>query len=65
MLRAELVGAPGVERALVGGVLRGGAREGICLSRGRGGKVGEGGRGGGKEEWEGAVYRTLSGTAPL
>ena len=41
-----------MERALVGGVLRGGAREGICLRRGRGGSVGEGGRGGGKEEWE-------------
>ena len=41
-----------MERTLVGGVLRGGAREGICLRRGRGGSVGEGGRGGGKEEWE-------------
>ena len=50
LLRAELLGAPGVERALAGGVLRGGASEGICLRRGRGGRVGEGGRGGGKEE---------------
>ena len=45
---------PGVDRALVGGVFRGGARDGICLRRGSGGSVGEGGRGGGNVEWEGA-----------
>lgn len=45
----------GVFLVLVEGLLlRGGASEGICRRKGSGGKVGEGGRGGGKVEWDGA-----------